>query len=65
MRKAIFADFGVSKHWIEDCRKWWGCVLTGGDAHWCGDFDDLPIDNTCGEYEYCTCQPTPDTPEEG
>jgi hypothetical protein len=35
---------------------WWGRVLTGGKAHWCWDWDCLPIDETCAEIEACGCQ---------
>ena len=36
-----------SKDWIEDCLHWWGKVLDGKNTHWCWDWDDLPIDDTC------------------
>lgn len=41
--------------WEADCLYWWGRVLDGEDCHWCRDWDDLPIDNTCEEYQNCTC----------
>jgi hypothetical protein len=44
-----------SAHWIEDCNHWWGKVLTGKKAHWCPDWDDLPIDETCDEIKCCLC----------
>ena len=44
-----------SQDWIDDCMKYWGRVLDGPDAHWCYDWDELPIDATCKEYEFCTC----------
>jgi hypothetical protein len=50
MKKKKFSD-----DWIEDCLHWWGVVLTGEDGHWCYEWDELPIDETCKEYEYCTC----------
>ncbi len=49
-----YTDF--SPDWVEDCMHWYGFVLTGEDAHWCYEFDGLPIDKTCGEYDYCTCK---------
>ncbi len=49
-----------SEHWAEDCMQFWGRVLTGGRAHWCNDWDDLPIDDTCEEFKCCTCYPEPD-----
>ena len=44
-----------SDDWIEDCMHHHGKVLTGKYAHWCPEFDFLPIDETCFEFEYCTC----------
>ena len=40
----------------EDCLKWRGKVLTGKKAHWCNDWDGLPIDETCDEFQSCHCQ---------
>lgn len=46
----------MSQDWIDDCFKFWGKTLTGNKAHWCPEFDDLPIDETCDEYDiFCTC----------
>lgn len=42
--------------WEEDCMYWWGRVLAGEHGHWCADFDDLPIDETCEEFEHCSCR---------
>ena len=44
-----------SAEWMQDCMHWWGRVLTGRFAHWCNDWDDLPIDDTCDEFACCTC----------
>jgi hypothetical protein len=44
--------------WEEDCLKWHGKVLDGADAHWCHEFDGLPVDVTCWEYSVCTCGKT-------
>lgn len=41
--------------WEVDCLKWHGRILTGHDSHWCWDWDCLPIDETCPEFESCTC----------
>ena len=41
--------------WEEDCLHYHGQVLTGRYKHWCADWDDLPIDDTCPEFECCTC----------
>ena len=40
--------------WEADCLKWRGKILTGKHAHWCMDWDDLPIDETCSEWP-CAC----------
>ena len=41
--------------WTADCIAWRGRVLWGVLAHWCGDFDELPVDETCSEFEDCHC----------
>lgn len=41
--------------WELDCMYWMGQVLTGDYAHWCPDWDDLPIDETCLEFSCCCC----------
>jgi hypothetical protein len=40
--------------WIKDCVHWRGRVLTGRHAHWCMDWDCLPIDETTPEWP-CAC----------
>ena len=45
-----------SQDWIDDCMKFWGKVLTGEKAHWCYEWDGLPIDETCKEFECCICE---------
>lgn len=42
------------QQWIDDCMKWRGEVLTGRYAHWCQNWDDLPIDETSPEWP-CGC----------
>jgi hypothetical protein len=37
-----------------DCLKWRGRLLTGKHAHWCYDWDGLPVDETTAEWP-CTC----------
>lgn len=44
-----------SKEWIEDCIKYHGKVLKGNKAHWCSDWDGLPIDESCIEFKHCNC----------
>lgn len=43
--------------WVEDCFEWRGETLTGDFAHWCCDWDGLPVDETCREWNSCTCYP--------
>ena len=46
-----------SQDWIDDCMHYWGKVLTGNKRHWCADWDELPIDDTCKmEIDCCTCE---------
>jgi hypothetical protein len=40
--------------WAADCLRWRGRVLTGKYAHWCYDWDGLPIDETTPEFP-CSC----------
>ena len=42
--------------WTEDCRRYWGRFLEGEKRHYCPDFDYLPIDETCKEFNTCTCK---------
>ena len=41
--------------WEEECLRWRGRILTGECAHFCFDWDDLPIDETCEEWP-CACE---------
>ncbi len=41
--------------WREDCIHWQGKVLVGEHAHYCWDWDGLPIDETTVEYRSCVC----------
>jgi hypothetical protein len=41
--------------WNEECLRWRGRVLTGKYAHWCWDWDGLPIDETTPEWP-CACK---------
>ncbi len=43
-----------------DCLHWHGKLLTGKRAHWCHDWDGLPIDETCEEWDACTCELDPE-----
>ena len=44
-----------SAEWIEDCEKYWGRTLDGPNAHWCHDWDCLPVDDTLQEAKCCVC----------
>ncbi len=44
----------VLAQWVKDCNKWRGRVLTGRFGHWCFDWDELPVDETCREWP-CSC----------
>ncbi len=40
----------------EDCMHFHGKILTGIHKHYCPEYDYLPIDETCTEFEYCMCE---------
>lgn len=40
--------------WVRDCLHYQGRVLTGKHGHYCADWDELPIDETCLEWP-CPC----------
>ena len=44
----------LSSDFTDDCMRWRGRVLNGDYAHWCPDWDGLPIDETCNEWP-CNC----------
>lgn len=50
--KGIYQDSA----WIEACFKKWGRVLMGESRHFCPDWDQLPIDETCSEFLDCHCK---------
>lgn len=43
----------------KECIRWHGKNLTGNYAHYCPDWDYLPIDDTCVEFQSCTCPKLP------
>ena len=43
----------------KECIRWYGENLTGNYAHYCPDWDYLPIDDTCVEFQSCTCPKLP------
>lgn len=46
-----------SKEWEEDCLEIHGVLLIGDFCHWCMDWDQMPLDETCGEFAFCSCIP--------
>ena len=44
-----------TQQWINSCIKEHGRVLRGNCSHWCPDWNFTPIDETCIEFESCTC----------
>jgi hypothetical protein len=54
-------DFRWSDDWIADCQLWRRKVLTGRFAHWCFEWDGLPIDETTDEWP-CGCGREADDP---
>lgn len=57
--KRIWRAFRISRMnaWDADCMKWRGHLLRGKHAHWCWDWDLLPVDETCPEWP-CGCTHT-------
>lgn len=45
-----------SRTFEEECIHWRGKILTGKFAHFCYEWDGLPIDETCMEWP-CGCYP--------
>lgn len=41
--------------WEIDCLKWRNEILTGNKCHYCPEYDFLPVDETCAEFDCCTC----------
>lgn len=44
-----------SQEFIDACLQYRGVVLTGKYAHWCHDWDGLPMDETCVMEWPCGC----------
>lgn len=45
----------TEEEWAELSTRYHGRVLKGEYRHFCNDWDGLPIDETCPEFECCTC----------
>jgi hypothetical protein len=56
MPTMVFADLynGCSAAWVRASYHWRGKVLLGRHAHWCDNWDGLPVDETCPEWP-CGC----------
>jgi hypothetical protein len=50
--------------WAKDCERWRGPLLTGKYAHWCYEWDGLPVDETTMEFDCCSCWEVGATEEE-
>lgn len=49
--------------WKEQCLHWHGIILTGDYCHYCVDWNGLPIDENCMEWNGCVCYPEAEFPE--
>lgn len=45
----------LDMQWEKECEREHGRVLVGEHKHYCYDWDGLPIDETCKEWDSCTC----------
>ena len=54
-------EMDSSPQWKIDSLRWRGRVLTGAQAHWCPEWDWLPVDETTPEWPCgCKCAFTPE-----
>lgn len=49
------APLWMNEEWKADSLKWRGEVLKGRFAHWCNEWDGLPVDETTEEFDCCGC----------
>ncbi len=49
----LVAQYGKDS-WKAESFRWRGRILEGEAAHWCADWDYLPIDEICPEWP-CAC----------
>lgn len=40
----------------KECIREHGSILIGRFRHYCYDWDELPVDETCEEFEACCCE---------
>lgn len=50
----LITEWASWSEWEADCIRWRGKILRGPDAHWCNDWDGLPISSFTQEYQCCT-----------
>lgn len=48
-------ELSIYPDWNIDCLKWRGKVLKGNNCHYCPEWDFLPVDETCDEFDCCRC----------
>jgi hypothetical protein len=41
--------------WEKNCLFEHGVILMGNKRHYCYDWDLMPIDETCAQFECCSC----------
>lgn len=47
-------DQNQTTRWVDACDKSRGRTLAGIHAHYCIEYNDVPVDETCPEWP-CTC----------
>jgi len=57
VREMVLADIfpRESTDWAVDSFRWRGAMLNGLFTHWCYEYDELPVDETCLEFP-CGCE---------
>lgn len=51
-----------NKEWIRDCMIQRKRILKGKHVHWCPEWDELPMDETCIEWP-CGCSVSDAAPQ--
>lgn len=55
IQSRLLSDKRFSDEWVEDCIRYRAEILVGYCAHWCWDWDSLPVDETTPEIASCHC----------
>ena len=50
-------DEATAAAFDRECLEEFNVTLTGKYRHFCWDWDFLPIDETCPEFDACVCYP--------